>query len=152
MGSPSAVERLCHSSYLGGPSARTYSHRLRAARRRGRLQTQSHLLPPTTPGPKCHPGQTPLQLQGIRCTPPDAGTFPHRTVRETSLIETVFSAVKRKLSCRARQNPAHSIPPSSPARTSLQSLPPQAACYLTAGREDVNRAGWALVTSLSGCA
>jgi hypothetical protein len=89
---------------------------------------------------RTHPGQTPLQLQGIRCAPTDARELSHRTVWKTlrDLKRLLGSETQTLLPC-PRQNPAHAISPSSPARLGLQPIPPLAACSPTSGREDVNR-------------
>jgi len=146
-GPTSAVERLCHSAYLGGPVAGKYSHRLRAGRRRVRFRMQPHLLPRATPGSKHPPRQAPLQLQDIQSAPADARELPNRTVRKTLLDRKrlLGSETQTRLPC-ARQNPAHPIQPSPRARLGLQSIPPLAARSLTTDREDVNRARPVLLT------
>jgi len=106
-GAASAVERLRHTAHAGGRSTSTDTDRLRAGRRRIRLGPQPYLLPRTTSGSKHHPGQTPLQLQGIRCASSNARELPRRAIWKGSLIESVYSAVKRKLSARAPGRTLH---------------------------------------------
>jgi hypothetical protein len=64
-------------------------------------------LPRTTQGSKYHPSQTPLQLQtsGVRLQMRE--NFPTDQYGKRSMIESVFSAVKRKLSCRAPGRSLH---------------------------------------------
>jgi len=54
--------------------------------------------------------------------------FPKKPYRQRSKIESIFSAVKRKLSSRAPgPQPGHPGPPSPVARPCLQHVPPEAS-------------------------
>ena len=112
---------------------------IRTRRGSGKVGNGTSLWPcwPTRCWPSCAPaekklrsGQTPLQLQCIRRAPPDAGELPHRTIWKTLLDrKRLLGSKPQTLLPGSRQNSAHAIPPSSPARLGLQPIPPPAACF-----------------------
>lgn len=140
-----ALERLRHAARAGCRGASADTRKLRTGRCGIRFGTQPYLSAANNSRLKVSSQPNAAPVADIRCAPADARELSHRSVWETLHDrKRLLGSETQTLLPRPRQKLAHAIPPSSPVLRGLQPIPPLAACALTIGREDVNRAKHAL--------